>query len=744
MKRTVIFFCVCLIALPEYAQVAKSTRPKIEIDYLENKLTGTKDILGEKIITMLSLKLILGDLVDPVFVDRQSNEIESFRNATYERLKSGRSLQNDAIVPVRFMLTGSYLAYSNQISINLILKDDQKDETYRIASGFQSSQRILQMVEDLYVKLEAQLNETLLGRIKKQIGVLCFNPVDNFTASYEPSFGSQLTNEIDHALSINSNMFSLKSWVSMTQFCGGDAKETLDELGLDAIVTGNYYLDSIQSDSLQAEVLLYVKTRNKPYSLTEAKGSIYETNDIVRTVSFRAQNMMKGLVDNEGNWNFEPLKNKLSISNFQSYLKRAEAYFEAGEYVFAFDYAQQASELKPEEISPILIMSRSLIQTNELQKALEKLNQAKKLDPENIEISYELGALELARGNYKHSLTFFNRVFEANPNYPKLSYQLGKAYYLLDDYQQSKSYLEKSVVSKEEGYSKSLMLLGKIAMDNNDNVLARKHLEQAYNLDSNNDEIRSSLREVYRDIALEMFDKKDYISAADYFQKADSISPDLELLDYQRSAFNYSQDFERSDKLIKQALDSGVYSGEIYLLQGEDLRRIGMASADKEVYLEKSLEYLTQYINQNDIENKEQGYRMLGIVNGELQKLEEAMLFYNQALKENKREVVNYQNLAEVQIMLGKYGEAIENLEKGSRFSYLKSFQIMTLHLTILAKGLNKESYDEELSTLKSLLNTYRRSSTWSFYSFETWLEGSNLTLKQKQFVTSEINRIRK
>ncbi|RLG13103.1 hypothetical protein DRN73_00385 [Candidatus Pacearchaeota archaeon] len=131
-------------------------------------------------------------------------------------------------------------------------------------------------------------------------------------------------------------------------------------------------------------------------------------------------------------------------------------------------------------------------------KAEECLNKALELNPYFSQAYNNFGALRMLQKRYDEAVYFFKKALE-NPLYVEsfiARTNLGWAYYKLGDKKKAISTLLKSL-EENALYSKTLVYLGRIYMDEGNLEIAKFYLKRAVKIDRNSQEVRYYLAEVF-------------------------------------------------------------------------------------------------------------------------------------------------------------------------------------------------------------------------------------------------------
>lgn len=205
-----------------------------------------------------------------------------------------------------------------------------------------------------------------------------------------------------------------------------------------------------------------------------------------------------------------------------SHKELAQIYLKDGRYTEALQELELAKQTDKCDAEIYNLLGIVYMGKKDYQKAEEYFKEALKLDPKYSEAYNNYGSLKLVQGKYQEAITLFEKAL-SNPLYLN-SYiakaNIGWAYYKLRDKEKAFFYLD-SALRENPQYTKSLIYLSLIYLEEGNLNLAEFYLKRALKINRNSGEARYYLAEVF-------FRKGQLEVAKELWQSIVFLSPDSE------------------------------------------------------------------------------------------------------------------------------------------------------------------------------------------------------------------------
>lgn len=191
--------------------------------------------------------------------------------------------------------------------------------------------------------------------------------------------------------------------------------------------------------------------------------------------------------------------------------KKAQCYYNAGDFEQAEDSASMAAELAPAKTEPLTLLSAAYIKQKNFDKALAVLQKACELQPDNTDALYQLGSIYYSKKDERY-LDNFDKLFNLTkdrekPPYPliipiiinghfeKKGYaRVNEIFSLLPNAQNSGMTLIKAKALYYSGqYDKAIIIFRTISLNNDDNLL----LASAYARERRNDQAKAIIQPLF-------------------------------------------------------------------------------------------------------------------------------------------------------------------------------------------------------------------------------------------------------
>lgn len=236
-------------------------------------------------------------------------------------------------------------------------------------------------------------------------------------------------------------------------------------------------------------------------------------------------------------------------------LNRGKAYFAKGDFDFATRALNDSIRKQPQDNpEAYYYLGRSFQMQNSLPDAKQAFSRAVAQEPGNLEYLYRLGAACLALGESENAIRYLRQAEPRASENPEIYQLLGRAYELAQNPQAAREYFEKSKTVKDTKqrelrgrlHSERLVDLGEEALRLGDTALARRLLEEAIEVDTNNWAARGYLAEMF-------LEEGAYNQAYQHLVQMEKIDPDAAAGKYLMARYWYWQrNYQLASKYAEQ------------------------------------------------------------------------------------------------------------------------------------------------------------------------------------------------
>ncbi|MCS7279905.1 MAG: tetratricopeptide repeat protein [Thermodesulfobacteriaceae bacterium] len=205
-----------------------------------------------------------------------------------------------------------------------------------------------------------------------------------------------------------------------------------------------------------------------------------------------------------------------------SHKELAQLYLKDGRYTEALQELELAKKTDKCDAEVYNLLGIVYMAKKDYEKAEEYFKEALKINPSFSEAYNNYGSLKLSQGKYQEAITYFEKAL-SNPLYLNshiAKANIGWAYHKLGDKEKAISYLI-SAIKDNPQYTKSLIYLGLLYLEDGNLDLAGFYLKRALRIDRNSGEARYYLGEVF-------FRKGQLDLAKELWQSIVFLAPDSE------------------------------------------------------------------------------------------------------------------------------------------------------------------------------------------------------------------------
>ncbi len=236
-------------------------------------------------------------------------------------------------------------------------------------------------------------------------------------------------------------------------------------------------------------------------------------------------------------------------------LSRGKVYLARGDFESAERSLDESVREQPDNNpEAYYYLGRLHQKLSQMSDAKQAFSSAAEQNPGNLEYVYQLGATCLALDESKNAIRYLQQAESRGIGLPDVYQLLGRAYSLEKDETQAKKYFEKFQAVKDaqqeelrrKVHSERLVGLGEEALKLGDAALARRLLEEAVEVDTNNWSARGYLAEMF-------LEKREFYQAYEHLVKMEEIDPDAAAGKYMMAQYWYWQrDYVKASKYAEQ------------------------------------------------------------------------------------------------------------------------------------------------------------------------------------------------
>jgi Flp pilus assembly protein TadD len=202
-------------------------------------------------------------------------------------------------------------------------------------------------------------------------------------------------------------------------------------------------------------------------------------------------------------------KDKKAYESNASILKKAiTAAADNADWENAKKLAFQAREQDPKDPNARVIFALALEQCNDLNRAIEEIKVATSLSPDNFMANYTQGRLLLKNEIYEDCPQPLEKAKKLHNNNPQVLLLLAKSYSLLNNHNEAiKNYIQLAKLKEFKQSPEIYNELGILFFKKKDYKRALRFLNKAYSLDSTSPSINLNLAVFWEKLA-KLYDKK--------------------------------------------------------------------------------------------------------------------------------------------------------------------------------------------------------------------------------------------
>jgi tetratricopeptide (TPR) repeat protein len=305
-------------------------------------------------------------------------------------------------------------------------------------------------------------------------------------------------------------------------------------------------------------------------------------------------------------------------------------------------YLSIAEALDPKDPLPALLLGKAHQFLGNSNQAIKSYSKAINLEPENVLLKYNLAVLYFENKDFKNTIELLNKIILRYPDNLKARAYLGAALQSTDNYLAAIEQYN-YILNYEKNYT--------VYKNLGDSWLALGQLEKAEESFQKVLQLDPNVPNVYVDLALVKFKKKDYQSAIENYKKALSLKNEAGWKRALAYALWSNQELEASLEEFKAIEEDNVVA-YIYQILGKDEEaceyyqkallknpedsksRFNLANLyhnKKELDLAKNEYQKLLELRPNDIES----VFMLGVIEQEQNHLDRAIAYYNEVLEQD-------------------------------------------------------------------------------------------------------------
>lgn len=721
------------------------------IAYYPFAITGYRDDLDELSAKRLSMTIPSWILDNLNFIGSQLNvsrvpytalDIDTIRakadgkyniqkNATNIKLASSFIDEKS----VAYLLTGSINCSKNTFDLNIILSDPEMNyrSIYRFDTFGVDNKNLPDIIKiisnELFVVTQSN------NRADYKVAVIKFAPERKSKSNPDiPAFENMgFETKLYEILRLHGN-FQVVPIDRTKKYITDEStvKLLFDSLGVDAIV-GGYFDDYVKTD-IKIKPVIYSKLLS-PEALNMNPAYVGPTylGDVNQKFGNALLTNLNALSSRDTNYKF----NNADIS-FSEELKKSISFLNSNISLAQLSGQRALSKAANTEdsINALNNLANIDMLNKEYESASEYFNKSVSLSNagENVTAVYGLAQIEIRYKNYEAALPLLRRILDWNPLLPEtrslanIYGSTGLIYYFLDNTDSAKFYLNKAILSNSSLLMSNYLLL-RIATDSNDFAAVEKSLNNIKaKQDTNSLGILTAIKEHFDDKITEGLEYGNMPVAEAYARINYMNFPDtLTLYNYVHILLLQNKQ-ETADQYINEGINNRLFEeDEIYKSLGDILRTSAdsMGKYNATDY-SNSIKYFklhaARYPEDIDI------YRRIGSDYFRLRNYDSALVYYRRIL-ELYPAPVNFLNISELLVMMGKNADAAKYLEE-CRIKMAdypeQSFYKNVMTFLVYANNVLSRSKDEDASYADLTSQLDKKDpimGRWSFTTFKKWVQ---------------------
>ncbi len=651
---------------------------------------------------------------------------------------------------IDYILSGIITELDDRIKIEVTSYKISDNSSFKFNYGYVSGPQLIQSIDEISNRVIENIVQ-LPSADRKTIAILPFTQEgDGDCLNYD-----ELTNNIGQTIFYgwSNDNYEIVPWYKTEHFSLKDEKDKLQlkKNEVDAVIHG-FILPDCNEDSLFIIPKMYLIESETDIEVSHIGLSgietVTENYNLLGQINSDLNQISASILTKNGKWNFQPFL--IDSADFDFNIQQSTIYKEKKDYFLSHRFIVKAIEIRPEDLGARLLIAENYrlrkmvlsaemlyqelvkefdslfypryslaqfyFEMSEFEKTIETLNVMDTLGMDKPEFYILLAKAYTALGEVENMNLSYQSLAIANeldPSNAEVYYLLGRYYQEMDSLKLSEAMFELAVQNQEYFIEARWALRGvKVELGKGEFFLARV----SNSVDKNDPRIS------------EYYDK-----AERYFSEAAQIAPDEEIYQFLRLIYLYTNNFKEARNLIDEGTRQGFFDSYTFYRHANELRFI--KDENNEFYrpaLNEAIYYFKKYSDVYPFDDI--SYRRIGSCHFRNQNYARAEKSYIKALKLNPYLVDNYMNLTEVQLMVGKYEEAMINIEKLREIGFTGRFadqdELITVYLYLVAQLLNSnsiEGLESDYDELKVNLHSIGVDNLqWNFKTFEKWLSTDN------------------
>ncbi len=651
---------------------------------------------------------------------------------------------------IDYILSGIITELDNRIKIEVNSYKVSDGSSFKFNYGYVAGPQLIQSVDEISNKVIENIVQ-LPSAKRKTIAILPFTQEgDGDCLNYD-----ELTNNIGQTIFYgwSNDNYEIVPWYKTDHLSLNDKKDRsqLKKNDVDAAIHG-FILTDCNKDSLFVIQKIYVMEADIDIEVSHIGLSdienISENSNFLWQINSDLNQISSSILSKNGEWNFQPFL--IDSADFDFNIQQSEMYKEKKDYFLSHRFLAKAIEIRPDDLDARLLLAENYLlskmvlsaemlyqelilefdslfspryslaefyfKMSDFDKTIETLHAMDTLGKGKLEYHILLSKAFMAKGEVENMNLSFQSLTDANnldPSNAEVYYLLGRYYQEMDSLNLSEEMFEKAVHNQDDFIEARWALRG-VKVELGKEVFMQARIINSLNKD---------------DPAIPGF----YSSAEKYFSEAVRIAPGEEIYMFLRLIYLYTNNFKDARKLIDEGIQQGYFDSYTYYRHAYELRDI--EDKNDEFYkpaLNEAIYYFKKYSDIYPFDDI--SYRRIGSCHFRNQNYTRAEKSYIKALKLNPYLVDNYMNLTEVQLMIGKYPEAMMNIEKLREIGFTGRFadqdELITDYLYLVAQYLNSNSMqglESDYDVVKVNLHSIGIDNLkWNFKTFEKWLDSEN------------------
>ena len=577
-----------------FEELEKNSREKLRVviaDFKTSSPGSDYAYLTRKLPFMLSIGLIKNRMIEVV-------DKSELLKTVYQTIGFDTNLPPDEFIledkfldqsKIDIIVQGSFTEYKGKIRFKAGITDRRSKQTFDIRSKVVDIRGIYSGIEELAEEINAEISALAVRTSEKRLAVICFS--DKSINPYQKDSGNLGRNL---TISLISNLYlkdqiSIIPWSKTSFYCSKDSvnpSDIISETDADALLSGKYFIDG---NLIKVVPELYIKDRRlifisheESIKLTEVSGNLDNYYNLVENLRTDVNNVLNAIVDDNGDWNVDPLNFTSDISN--DFIVKGEEYLKENTYLAAlmFIKAIQEDQLNKEAHYQL---GRVRVMQERFEEAIAEFQTILMLDSICGRAYEGLGEVYYEMGEYHKSVNFYEKALKLEPENLDIYLNLAVTHYMLRDYDQALGDVQ-VVLDADTKNSDAYYMMGRIYAAIGDFDSEKNAYLKVLELDPGNNEVQIFLGTIFFEESIAAMGQEHYEDAIEKLNKAIIYKPQSALYHDWRGVCQFKSgrndlalsDFKTAIKLDSNYISAYTNLSEFYIIKGMTKEALNLAN----------------------------------------------------------------------------------------------------------------------------------------------------------------------